>query len=108
MAETFTKDQFWGKLEELGEDQVRLNVSLQRYGAPNVDKRVLAEEWLRKKDQDRRSAREWAMDASSSENLRVARSAKNAAWAAAAMAAAAAITAAVSAVIAYLALASPK
>jgi hypothetical protein len=88
--ETFTKEQFWDALEGIGEEEVRVRIATQLYG-PNSDKRRLAEEWLRKKDQERK-------DASNAASLRIARSAKNAAWAAAI----AAMIAAICAVIAYL------
>lgn len=87
---------FWATLEALGEPDVRhkLRMGFWLKGSPNT---AYAEEWIRSKDDAR-------TEASSSANLRVARSAKNAAWLAAAMAIVAAIVAIVSAVIAYLAL----
>ena len=55
MAETFTAAKFWAKLDELGEEQVRLNIIGQIYG-PNSDKLRLANEWLRRKAQEREDA----------------------------------------------------
>lgn len=94
--QTYTKAEKFAEWEALGEDAVRTQYITGRFGDAG-DKRALAKMWLDSKDQGR-------SDASSSANLRVARSAKNAAWAAATVATAAAIAAIVSAVIAYLAL----
>jgi len=75
MAETFTKEEFWAKLDALGEDAVTLNIDRQIYG-PNSEKRVLAKDWLRRKAQER-------SDASQAEQIAIARSAAEAAWEAA-------------------------
>lgn len=79
--ETWTKEQFWAKLEELGEDVVRERIIAKIY---DDVRRGLAEEWLRLREESRR-------EASSAEQMRIARSAKNAAW-----------TAAISAIIAAI------
>lgn len=63
------------ELDELGEDEVRKRFVRGAYGKTGP-KYTTVEDWLRKQDQDRK-------DASSSESLEIARSAKDAAWAAA-------------------------
>lgn len=83
--ETFTKEQFWEKLDSIGEDEVRLKVRLKHYGDAS-DKRELAEEWLRRKDQARVDESEASNREISLDTLRIAKSAKNAAWAAVIMA----------------------
>jgi hypothetical protein len=88
--ETWTKEQFWSELEAVGEDEVRTRLAAKIYGEAN-HKAPLAREWLRRKDQER-------SDLSTSEQTRIARSAKNAAWAAAI----AAIIAAIFAVMSFL------
>ncbi len=79
-------DLYFGDFEGDGEDVVRKNLALNLY---QPKKAALAREWLLRKDQSRK-------DASISEQIRIARSAKNAAW----MAATAAIIAAICAAIA--------
>jgi len=65
--------EFRNRLEERGELAVQSALAAGRYSQQRVK---IAEAWL----QEREAARN---DASSSESLRIARSAKNAAWAAA-------------------------
>jgi hypothetical protein len=55
--ETFTKDQFWAELDELGEDEVQTRVLTKRYTDGN-HKLSLAREWLAKRERDRQEARE--------------------------------------------------
>lgn len=71
--ETWTKEQFWAGLEKLGEDVVRERIIAKTY---NDVRRGLAEEWLRLREEER-------MEASQSEQIDIARSAKDAAWEAA-------------------------
>jgi len=73
--ETFSQEAFYSKLEGLGEDEVRAMLATNRIGPVN-NKRALAQEWLLRKDLERK-------DASISEQTRVARSANRAAWTAA-------------------------
>lgn len=75
MQETFTADQFWSELDELGEEVVRKRVIAKVYGSGN-NKLELAQEWLRRKEQSRDSAFK-------AEQTDIARSAKDAAWSAA-------------------------
>ena len=96
-GDTFTKESFWAELEKIGEDAVRIRVVTQAYGKVGP-KLALAEEWLRRKDQERREASDALSMASSREANRIARSAKNAAW----IAATAAIIAAICAMVAIL------
>lgn len=95
--ETFTKEQFWAELDELGEEQVRVNLDVTKIYGDVGSKRALALEWLRRRDQSR-------SETSNREQMRIARSAKNAAWIAAIAAIVAAIIAAVAAVMSYLSL----
>jgi hypothetical protein len=94
-SSTYTKDQLWASLNDLGEDKVRERLATHVYGKVG-DKRALVEEWLRRKDQERVEAAQARKSASSLEANRIARSAKNAAW----IAAIVAIIAAICAVIA--------
>lgn len=89
--ETVTKGEFWATLKELGESEVRTRIASQRYG-PSSWQRALAEQWLAEME----SAR---AEASRSEQIRIARSAKNAAWAAATAAIIAAICATIAIVV---------
>jgi hypothetical protein len=75
MAQTPSKEeQFWKQLDALGEAEVRLKLASGFYGGPqNYDRRPLAEEWLWRKDQERLDARNSAIDAINSEQLRIAR-----------------------------------
>lgn len=75
----------WAELDELGEESVRHNLAKKVYreGQPKIE---LVREWLRQREEAR-------MEASSREQMRIARSAKNAAWMAAIAAAIAAICA---------------
>jgi hypothetical protein len=85
------KSEFIARLEETGEDGVRENLTLGRYGGDHIG---WATHWLDQLNQAR-------ADASNVESRRVTRSAKNAAWAAAIAAIIAAVAAIASAVIAY-------
>jgi hypothetical protein len=71
--ETFTADQFFAKLEEIGEPIVRLNIAA---GIYNQTRLQLAQEWVARRDRAR-------MEASQAEEMTIARSANEAAWAAA-------------------------
>ena len=64
---------FYDGFERDGEDAVRHNLALGRYGE---ERRRLAQEWIRRKEATR-------ADASNSEQIEIARSAKEAAWEAA-------------------------
>ena len=111
MAKPTSRDEFWGKLEDIGEDEVSARLAQGTFGS---DTKPLVNEWLRIKRQGRldatsseslRIARETlstANDALSTakEDLRAARSEKNATWTAAIAAIIAAAIATVSAVIA--------
>jgi hypothetical protein len=90
---TFTKEQFWTELEEIGEDGVRANLVTKVYGdlGPKHD---LAQMWLEGKDRAR-------IAVSNAQQIRIARSAKNAAWIAAIAATVAATAAAIAVFIAY-------
>lgn len=93
--ETYTKEQFWGQLDALGEDTVRVRLATHAYG-DGGDRRALVEEWLRRQNQRRATEESDRSAAASAEQIRIARSAKNAAWAAAMAAIIAAIFAAIS------------
>ena len=82
MTDTFTRKSFWAELETLGEESVRVRIMTGAY-APKSAKRQLAEEWIRKKDQERADDLEARKLASQSEQIDIARDAKDAAWAAA-------------------------
>lgn len=69
--ETFTAEQFWKKLDDIGEDKVRENIVAGRYSTANK-KLQLAEEWVRRKVQSRNDERE-------TESLEIAASARDAA-----------------------------
>src|SRR3990172_2933812 len=73
--ETFTRESFWAELEELGEEEVRTRVSTGTYSSGNK-KRELAQQWLSDSERARN-------EASQSEQIDIARSAKDAAWEAA-------------------------
>jgi len=88
--QTFTTEEFFAKLDELGENEVRIKLVTKIYG-PNSDKRALAEEWLRRKEDQRRDERE---DRSAERARRMMYSA----WAANVIAIIAAITAIVAAI----------
>jgi len=70
------REEFWAKLDATGEEQIRLNLGRDVYGMPKAAHHVWATEWLRQHDQAR-------SDASHSEQIDIARSAKDAAWSAA-------------------------
>jgi hypothetical protein len=82
-------------MDEWGEDEIRLKIAQRLFGTDS-EKLSLAQEWLRRKSQDRVDEAERLQRESSLESNQIARSAKNAAWAAAI----AAIIAAICAVIA--------
>lgn len=50
-----TKEEFWAQLEQQGEEHVRISLAAKRYGDVS-NHRVLAEEWLHKKDRLRNEA----------------------------------------------------
>lgn len=92
--ETFTKEQVFAELDGLGEAAVRVRLSVDKAYGDSGPKHALVLEWLRRKELSRK-------EASSLEQIRIARSAKNAAW----IAAIAAITAAVvTIIVSYLSL----
>jgi hypothetical protein len=97
--EKFTPDSFFAELEQLGEDEVRARVASGIYSSISP-KKGLAEDWLLRKRQSREAEAERRRDASNSEQMCIARSAKNAAWTAATAAIIAAICAVVAIVIA--------
>lgn len=98
--ETFTAEQFFAELEKTGEDVVRTRVATRTvYGAGNK-KHQLAEEWLRRKDQERR-------DAIDAENLSIAKAARDAALDAAKAARHANRIATIALIVATLAIAIP-
>ena len=66
---------FEDELEEAGEDAVRQNLALGRYGRGR-GRDIAATAWLARKDQEREAA-------SKAESLEIARSTKDAGWAAA-------------------------
>ena len=49
---TFTTEQFFAELEKAGEDEVRIQIALKRYGDVGP-KRALAEEWLHTQERKR-------------------------------------------------------
>lgn len=51
---TLNRDQFWAELDELGEDEVRGRFASER--VYDSGKRPLVQEWLRRKDQERKDA----------------------------------------------------
>lgn len=73
MAQTYTKAEKFLEWEAEGEESVRTKYKLGNFAG---DKKALVELWLEGKDQARR-------EASQSESLDIARSAKDAAWVAA-------------------------
>ncbi len=97
MANEQTK--FWAKFEKQGKTWVRARLTLGLYGER---KQRYAVAWLEKKYHERASHSEQHKEASSDEQIRIARSAKNAAW----IAAIAAIIAAISAISAIVAVTS--
>jgi hypothetical protein len=74
MSEVNEKELF-AELEALGEAEVRIGVAKHIYGNA-TRKRLLVDEWLRSKERTR-------AEASASEEIEIARSAKDAAWEAA-------------------------
>lgn len=88
----------WREFEELGEMKVRQNLATHVYGEDN---QRMAREWLAHKDQVRASEASRLNEASSREQIDIARSAKNAAWTAAIAAAIAAICATIAITISW-------
>ncbi len=70
-------------LEKLGEDEVHRKLAIGDYGPHDRPQVALVKEWLRKKAQERVDAESLRNDASSREQMDIARSAKDAAWEAA-------------------------
>jgi hypothetical protein len=99
--ETWTKEDFWAELDQIGPDEVRVRLAI-KYYSDATEKGPLAREWLRRMDQTASDEREHSKIASNVEQIRIARSAKNAAWAAAIMAAIAAIAAIISVTFTFL------
>ncbi len=62
-----TEKDLWPELEKIGEDTVRTRFATDAYGTVG-NKRALVEEWLRRKDQERK-------DASTAEQASIARDA---------------------------------
>ncbi|MDD5586610.1 MAG: hypothetical protein PHY92_06605 [Alphaproteobacteria bacterium] len=87
---TYTKEQFWAELDSDGEDKVRLNLALKKYGDVG-DKRALVEEWLHSQERRRRNN-------SNFEQIRIALSTRNAAWIASIFAGVSAMAAIIAAV----------
>jgi hypothetical protein len=94
---TWNRDELWAQLEALGEPVVRERALMGHWGDAGIvgSKRPLVEEWLRLREEARR-------EASSREQILIARSAKNAAWTAAIAATIAAIITIVSITITLL------
>jgi len=88
----------WRDFDALGELEVRQRLAAHVYGEDNER---LAREWLEHGAQSRADEAERRSDASSSEQIRIARSAKNAAWAAAIAAIIAAICAAIAIIVSF-------
>jgi hypothetical protein len=83
----------YADFERDGEEKVRENVALERYGSRR--RMALAKQWLEIQDQSRLTKSERERRSERDEDRRIARSAKNAAW----IAAIAAMIAAMSAII---------
>ena len=98
-----TEAEFWAELDALGEDRVRELVVTGRFSNANQELR-LAEDWLRRKDEQRDDEKARGERLVARENLRIARSAKKAAWVAAKAAWVAAITSVIAVVISVFAL----
>ncbi len=94
MTNVVTDEQLWAELEEIGEDKVRTRLATNVYGHAG-NKRVLVEEWLRRKDQARK-------DSSNREQIAIARAAAAAAWDATGAARSAAKTAKIALTIAVI------
>src|SRR5687767_12085871 len=78
----YDKEAFLAELEKLSEDDLRLRLATKIYGDAN-DKGALAREALLRKELARQAESERRREASQSEQIDIARSAKDAAWAAA-------------------------
>ncbi len=94
--ETFTSAQFYAECEKLGEDKVREGVLTKRYGSGN-HKLELAQEWLRRKEQERESAQV-------AEQTAIAQRAADAAWVSAEQSKSANLTSKISLVVAAISL----
>jgi hypothetical protein len=92
------KDEQFDSFEKLGETAVRELIAMGTFGGRRAE---LAQEWLRQKGQRRAEDSERRSEASSREQIHIARSAKNAAWAAAIAAIIAAICAAIAIVLTF-------
>jgi hypothetical protein len=71
-VETWTQEQLFEKLDIVGEDQVRRNLTMKVYGDVG-NKRAFVQEWLRMKDRAH-------SDAAEASNRAIAKAARNAAW----------------------------
>lgn len=91
-----TRDVLWAEFDKIGEEAVRERITLRIYSG---DALHFTEEWLRRKETARQSSLAERKEASSREQINIARSAKNAAWAAAIAAAIAIIVSIISLVI---------
>ena len=69
--------QRWQEFEKLGEEKVRQNLATHVYGEDNTK---LAREWLSHKAQQKSEEAQRRSEASSAEEVSIARSAKDAAW----------------------------
>ena|SRR6267154_340568 len=56
--ETFTKESFWAELDALGEDEVRIRLTVTKQYGDVGSKHELTKLWLARKDSDKRNARE--------------------------------------------------
>jgi hypothetical protein len=56
--ETFTKESFWAELDALGEDEVRVRLSVTKQFGDVGPKHELAKLWLARKDSAKRDVRE--------------------------------------------------
>ena len=95
MSNGSLEERYFAEFEEAGEAVVRRNLALGRY---NEKHGRYARGWLAEQEASRTESKDATNQASSREQIRIARSAKNAAW----MAAAAAIVANVIAVFALV------
>ena len=60
--ETWTKEQFWKELDDVGEDEVRVRLATRYYTDLN-ERGGLAREWIQRKDLSRAAESERARDA---------------------------------------------
>ena len=82
------RDKIRAKLESIGEDQARENVSLGLYKGRKL---VFAKEWLRQQEEIRTSESKKSKEETTQEQTRIAHSTRNAIWATAIIAAIAVI-----------------